>query len=204
MSLADDLQGQFEPVRSPALSTLVAGLSSMFEEADDLTRDRDDRPGFAIALDPAEAPVKWIRFIGQFVGVKVPPMGEGTETEEEFRARAVELISRRDASRRGTVPYIILAVQSFLTGSKTVLYNERGVGGSAWHGNIATLASETPVPEATIQEEINRRKPGGTIIDFSILTGGDWQTLKDTHTDWADVKAQVATWAAVKADPSIT
>jgi hypothetical protein len=126
------------------------------------------------------------------------------ETDPEFRTRASTLIEQRRSERRGGVEDILEGVQMYLTGNKTVLYNERGVGGSAWHGNIAAFNAEALASAATIQAEINRRKPVGTIIDFTLISGADYAALKNTHTDYADVKAQFPDYAAVKSNPSLT
>jgi hypothetical protein len=168
----------------------------MFQPVEDLVRDPSK------LVDPTLTPVTWLGWLSQFNDAGIPPRGSGNEAAD----RAV--LKNPPRARRGTVPAIIESVQALLTGTKTVLYNERDVGGSAYHGNVATLTAETPNPTAVAAlftpNDPRCIKPAAIIIDYTTVNNVDWLTLKTTHVDWADVKGQFATWQDVKNNPALT
>jgi hypothetical protein len=201
-SFASDLYKAVLPIAEPydaqrgyALAYFVGALGGMFQPVEDLVRDP------SILVDPDRAPADWLGWLSQFNDAGIPPQGSGDVAADRLALKSPP------RARRGTVPAIIQSVQALLTGSKSVFYNER-VGGNAFHGSIATLVAETPSPAAVaaLFTPNDRRciKPALTIIDYTTVTGTDWQTLRDTHTDWADVRGQFTDWQGVKDNPSLT
>lgn len=125
------------------------------------------------------------------------------ETDAEMRARVSPEIKNPSHYRRGTVPAIMDEVTKRLNTGATAFITER-VASSAYNGTIAVLNSSIKAGEtvATIQAAVNKVKPAGRIITVSGITGGDWQSLRDTHTDWNDVRSTFVDWAEVRSNPT--
>jgi hypothetical protein len=125
------------------------------------------------------------------------------ETDAELRARISPLIKDPPKRRRGTVPAILEVVRNLLTPGASIFYNER-VGGNWKTGTIAILTGsrKTGVTLQNIQDAVNAVKPAGSLITVSEITGGNWQSVRDTHTDWLDVRATFVDWAEVRSNPT--
>ena len=175
-----------------ATSILCGALAAMFDQVADLSRDTDESPGWGVITDPERTP--FIQWLAQFPGVVIP----GGVDE----ATAREWLRSTDGRNRGTPAAIEGAAKSFLTGSKTVLMIER-FGGSAYALQVTTLESETPDP-ARVEAAIRAQKPAGIVLTYSTISGGDYKTLRDTHTNYADVKATFADYADLRSEPERT
>jgi hypothetical protein len=199
---ADEFEGPLEvdAANGYAFSWLLAVLAGAFDTVADLSRDDEGVPGYAGLFDPDTVPADLLPFLGQFVGVEMLP--GLTEAQQRLR------IKQTDGFRRGTPKALEGAARQFLvgpdgTGETATVYIIERVGGNAYQFSVATLVSETP-DAAEVLRALLEQKPAGLVMDYATITGGDWETLRTTHTDWADVKATFATWAGVRADPSIT
>lgn len=182
-----------------ALAHFCAAFAAQLDEVADLSRDQDDGTiGWASLFDLDNVPAKFLPWLGLFVGVTMP--GSLTAAAQRLRIR------QTDGFRRGTPDAIQGAARQTLIGpdgtpdTATVFLEER-IGGDAYHLTVATLTSETPDSAAT-QAAILAQKPAGLVLTYSTVTGGDFLTLRDTHTDFADVKATFATFADVRSNPS--
>lgn len=184
-----------------ALAWLCAAFGAMFDDVNDLVRDRNDRPGWAIAVDVDETPSYLLPWLAQFVGVTLTAQLAG-ETDLAYDARMRDRIKSTDGFRRGSPGAVIGAVQQVLTGTKKVYLTERF--GSAYRIRVTTLASETPDPSAVLPAALKGGKPAGIVMDAITIVGGDYQTLRDVHSSYGDVKSQFADYLAVRADPSLT
>lgn len=176
-----------------ALASYCSALAAQLDEVADLSRDQDDGTiGWAGVFDLDTVPAKFLPWLAQFVGVVIP---------ESLDPAAQRLrVRETDGFKRGTPDAIRGAARQTLTGTQTVYLEER-VGGDAYHLTVATISSETPDPVAT-EAAIRAQKPAGLVLTYSTVAGGDWQTLRDTHTDWSDVLSPATTWAAVRSNPS--
>lgn len=163
---------------------------AMIEPVDQYVRDRDEYPGWVIALDPDNAPVGALGYLAQFVGVTLEP--KLTEAEQR------EKINAPEGFNRGTPAAIAAAVKRTLTGTKTVLITERE-GGNAYRYRVRTYASETPDPAATEAVVRSRLvKPIGHKVFYSALEAQLWADVLTKHDTWADVLASYDDWAAVR------
>lgn len=158
----------------------------------DVISDTDDGPGWSRVLDVDRAPAAWLPWLGQFVGVTV----DTTQPEADQRTQVRSL----PGMDRGTPGSIVAAAQRYLTGTMTVYLIERH--GSPWRLTVAMLNSEAPVPDRPlIDKAIRRLKPAGIVLSVQYILGGDYNTLRDTHSDYNDVKSTYATYTEVLVDP---
>lgn len=174
-----------------ALAHYCAAMARMFDQVSLYAEDRDDgTPGWGAMLDPDTAPVEAIPWLGQFVGVPVP---DGL-SESQQRA----LVSDVGGFRRGTVASLVAAAQNFLTGAKTVTILERY--GSPYHLRISTRTAETPDSVAVLNALI-AQKPAGIMMDYVVLAGGDFNTLRDTNASFNAVLASYKDFNEIKLHP---
>lgn len=202
---ADEFAGPLEvdAEHGYAFTLFLSVLARAFDQVADISRDGDDgRPGYARlfnAQDADDCPATFLPFVGQFVGVEMLP--GLTEAQQRLRIRET------DGFKRGTPEAIRGAARQFLVGPSgagddaTVFLNERQ--GGAYKLGVSTLVSETPDPGAVLRALLEQ-KPAGILLTYTAIAGGDYATLKGTHTDYADVKAEFADYAELRADPSQT
>lgn len=174
----------------PLLRFLDALCATTVEPIAELFSDRD-QPGWQIVFDPENAPASVLPYLAQFVGVQLLP----SDSEERQR----EKITMPEQFKRGTPAAMLAAVEATLTGGRTVLMDEF-FGGSAYALRIRTLASETP-DEAVTEAAARSQKPIGITLDYSAVTGQDWNDVDTDHADWAAVEAAFDDWQEVKTTP---
>lgn len=165
----------------------------------DVINDQDDAPGWSQVLDLDRAPVAWLPWLGQFVGVHY--RAGLPETEQRLRIRET------DGFKRGSVGAIQGAARQYLAGpdgtgsTATVYLIERH--GSPYRYTVTTWASETPDSDAVLRA-LKEQKPGGLLMFHSVIVGGDFNTLRDTHLDFNEIAADFADFDAIRDDPSHT
>jgi len=174
-----------------ALAIFCGGIAAMFDQVADLSRDTEDSPGWGVIMDPEKTP--FIDWLAQFPGVVIPG---GVDD-----ATAREWLSNTDGRNRGTPAAIEGAAKAFLVGDKTVYLIERF--GSPYRLQVTTWESETPDP-VRVEAAVRAQKPAGLVLTYSVIKGGDFKTLRDTHSDFADVKATFTDFDDVRSDPSKT
>jgi hypothetical protein len=150
-----------------------------------------DDPGWSIVMDVDRAPPEWLAWLAQFAGVRLLP----GLSDADQRTR----IKNTDGFKRGTPTAIVTAVQAYLTGGKTVYLTERA--GSAYRLTVATKAAETPNTAAVAAAAL-QQKPAGIVMTVTTVAGGDYATVRDTHSDYTDVKNTYATYSEVLSNPS--
>lgn len=173
---------------------LCAAFAAMLDDPFEWTRlgPNDELP-WTTLLDIDRVPPEAIRWLGQFVGVRVP-VGFSDEAARE-RVRST------DGFQRGSLDAIIGAAKRTLDGSKTVTLFERydpddAAVDSPYHLTVVTYTAETPDPDAVVAALLEQ-KPAGIILHHIVLDGQTWQSivdngetwqnLIDNYTDWADV-----------------
>lgn len=174
------------------------GIGSMFQPTYDIVSDPN------ILLDPDRTPVGWIPWLSQFVGQPLPGDQLPNETPQSYRARMLPYIKDPPHRRRGTVPAILEEVKKFLIDGANIYAVERQ-GGNMYVGSIGVVSAQLK-PGATIpqiQARIEEIQPAGRLITVTAITGGDWLSLRTTHTDWADVLSTYDDWAEVKSNPTL-
>lgn len=166
------------------LLELCEGLAGGLQGVEDIIRDTDDGPGWSIVMDADRAPVDWLPWLGQFVGVRLPP----GLSEAEQRAR----IKNTDGFQRGTPEALKAAARSYLTGSQSVFFIERY--GSPYRLQVATLIAETPDP-AVVERALLEQKPAGIVLTYATVAGHDYATLAATHVSYASLPGAYPTYA---------
>jgi len=191
------LQTHEERLGFPLLA-FCDGIGSMFQPIYDIVADAN------IMLDPDRTPVGWIPWLAQFVGQPLPGDQLPDEQDAAYRARMTPYIKDPPHRRRGTVPAILEEVKKFLVPGANVYAVERQ-GGNMYIGSIGVISSQmlAGATLAQIQARVEQIAPAGRIITVTEITGGDWLSLRTTHTDWADVLSTYDDWAEVKANPTL-
>lgn len=175
-----------------ALAHLCSGVARSIDEVADLSRDLDDgTAGWSQLFDLDARPADWLPWIGQLIGVDVP-----SHLDEHARRLRIRGTA---GFRRGSIGAIKAAAGQRLTGSRTVYIQERH--GSPWRATVATLTSETPDPTAT-QRDLAEQKPAGILLMHTLINGGDFNTLRDTHPNFDAVTAAFTSFDALRADPA--
>lgn len=171
------LYTDLEPVmRGDGESTSWAGLKfveSLARRLDDvevLARDVGETPGWAVVLQSATAPVNYLEWLAQFVGVS----WGSTPTEADRRAR----IAAREGQARGTKAAMESAIKSTLTEPKQVFITEKW-GGDHYALRVVTFTAQTPSEPAT-RAAILRQKPAGLILTYDVVAAGSIDALVGT------------------------
>lgn len=148
-----------DPNNDYALKTLCYAIAQMFAEAELYGRaDEDGNPGWSILFDLDRVPYEAIPYLAQYVGQTIPSGLDDTD--------ARELVRSPNNQERGTVASIIAAAESVLTGTKTVLLQER-VNGDAYKLRVVTQTSESP-SSAVLRAAIEKVKPAGIVLEIVI------------------------------------
>lgn len=151
---------------------LCEALMIMLREVAEVYDPPDPIPPGAPLLDPQLAPDWALPWVGQLVGVHVPP----GLTPDQQRT----LISQAGGWRRGTPAALEAMASLYLTGSQTVYFRERD--GDPYALEVVTLDSETPDP-AAVRTALLTQKPGGIVLAYRQVAGWDYQELTATGPD---------------------
>lgn len=157
--------------------------------------DQDDgTPGWVIVFDPDNAPAEVLPFLAQLDGAILRP-----DMDEAERRAAIKT---PEGFGRGRPASILRVAARHLTGSKTVLYDERSDGtvgvDKPWQMRIRTLASETPDPALTEAEIRADGKPIGIVLTYEAITTWDWGDLIAAEATWADVQTDFPDWLTTR------
>jgi len=165
---------------TPDLDDYALTIGEMFDEFDLYVGLDDEELGWSKLLDVDLCPPLALPYLGQFIGERVPPDLETTDSDA-----AREWVADRPNSRRGTNSSIVGVARRNLSGSRVVAVRERD--GDADHIAIRTLAAET-LNATLIQQELRREAvPADIVMDYQIFTG----------TTLADLDAGFATYGAI-------
>lgn len=171
-SFADELYEQLGPLAHAdeehgwALLHFLSAVGHPFQLIEDLARDSDLGPGWSALLDVDRCPAWALRWLGQFVGVTVPP--QGGQDPAAWEADARQRIRNQEGQQRGTPAAIRAAAARYLTGTKTVILTERA--GSAYRLAVRTLKSEVPQTDLALVNELTN--PSFEVNDFTTGWGG--------------------------------
>jgi hypothetical protein len=157
---AEEVYAELEPIAEPdaesnyALRALVRANASMFAQTEEVVR------AIGVGLDAWErlfdadrAPVWFLPFVGQAVGVSVDTSRSPAEQRAQIKAEG--------GWHRGRPAALIAAVRATLTGTKRVRLIERV--GTAWQTLVVTFPNETP-SEAVTAAAARSQKPGGIVM----------------------------------------
>lgn len=115
-SLVPFVTEQDEALGSP-LYNYIDSFGQLIQFVDDLIRDDCEGPGWSIVLDVDRCPTVALPWLGQWVGVRVPPGLDDRTMRNMIRAE--------QGFHRGTRERIITAVKAFLLPPADVFINER-------------------------------------------------------------------------------
>lgn len=190
---------QEDPIVGWSLLTYVNALGVMFQIVDELVRDSPEGPGWSAVMDVDRCPPEMLGWLAQFVGVRIPL--RLTEVEQRAWVRST------DGFKRGTRDAMIGACAATLTGAKAVLFRERDGANMgyplapeyAYCVGVRTFASQTPDSALTLRALL-AQKPGGILLDYKVMPGQSYDTLKATNASYNAVKAKYKDYNAVRTD----
>jgi hypothetical protein len=197
---------QREDEKNPArpLLALTQALGGMLQDIDDLIRDDDGGPGWSSIMDATRSPsADWLFWLQQFYGARIPPGRLAGEDDTTYRERIRTSLLNSHANYPGTRAALDEVVTRHMTGSPPEYFIIERYTGSAWKTHISTRASQTPNPTLT-EADIRKQKPVGIVLTYSTYTGGDFDTLRDTHSDFNDVTASFTDFNDIVSDPTQT
>jgi len=201
MSIADDLVAALQPWMTPDFEDFARAVGGMFAQVELYAEDSDTDVGWAIMLDPDNAPVAGLPYLAQYVGEQLP-VGLDEAGQREW-------INDKPNSRRGTPESLARAAQRTLTGTRTVQILERTmpdgtVDPNGDHFTIITYTGETP-NRAQVLANLLMVSPADMVLSYLVDTGGVWATFHTSYPTWNAVKAAYATWADMQgAEPGAT
>lgn len=164
-----------------AHAQLCEAIGRMLEQVAEVFDPEDDVPPVAPILDPDLCPDWALPWLGQWVGVRLPA---GTTPDS-----ARSLIKDVAGFRRGTPAALRAAAAFFLTGTKTVYFNER-LADDPYRLGVITLTAETP-DEALVRAAILAQKPGGIVLSYTAIAG---QTYRAVLTEVDSYREMRSTW----------
>lgn len=165
------------------LLRFIAATADLLDPIEALVRDRDDQPGWAIVFDPDTAPLEFLDWMGQFLGV-TPVLG--------LPAEARRLRIRETAGfQRGTRASIEGAARQYLTGNRQVLVYERE--GSPYRLTVRTYETETPNAPA-VRAALMAAKPAGLVLTYEVASGGTYAELATAYPTYPGLDAAFANY----------
>jgi hypothetical protein len=167
---------------------LSEALSRPYLEVQEIFDPEGDVPPVAPLLDIDLCPDWALPWLAQLIGAAIP-VGMPPDT-------ARELIRNVAGFRRGTPAAIRAAASFFLTGSKTVFFNER-FANDAYRLGVVTLTAETPNP-AQVQAAILAQKPGGILLSYSAIAGQTYRAVLTEVDSYREMRSEWATYRDVR------
>jgi hypothetical protein len=159
--VGQDAYAEVGPLAEPdaaysfALRALVNSVASMFAQPEEVVRALEGFDAWTQTWNVDRAPGFLLPFIGQGVGVLVTPGTTPTEQRAQIKAEG--------GWKRGRPSSFIAAVQTTLTGGKSVRLVERS--STAWTALCITRPSETA--SAALTKLVgNLNKPGGIVVTY--------------------------------------
>jgi len=164
-------------------------IGTMYQLIEDIVRDSPAGPGYSALLDVNRCPAVALPWLGQFVGVRVPP-GLSEQAQRNW-------IASTDGFHRGTRDALIGAAHATLTPPGQVVFRERD--GDPYYLTVITYTAQTPDPTATLNALL-AQKPGGILLTYRTALGQDYSQLRARHATYAAVKAAYTDYNAVRTD----
>jgi hypothetical protein len=182
----------YDPATDP-LTTYITGISDPFELIQDWASNTDaGEVGWSLLVDVMRCPDEALPWLAQLVGVRLTPGISSMDQRLQIEGLA--------NWKRGTPAAMAAAPGPYLTGTKTVIFRERydGTANDApYYLEVATLDTETASP-ATVEAAIRAQKPAGIILDYEVITGQDFQAIKDNYAAFQDVKNAYLTFQGIR------
>jgi len=170
------------------LLTFVNSMGEMFQTAADLVEDGPNgEPGWSIILDIDRAKDEGLDFLGQFIGMHFYTGIDAATKRQQIRDKI--------SWQRGTPKSIIAAVRLFLTGTKSVVLQERDTG--PYHFQVTVQTAEAPADTTSLVSYVNRfAKPAG--LQWTLVVGtaapSTYGTIYNRGDLYADLYATFQTY----------
>lgn len=208
---ASRLIGKCQPWLTPDFEAFLRAASAPYEQVAEITEEigEQGRPGwvppYAVLLNPETCPVRYLPYLGNFIGVQIPV---GTP---EAEARA--LIKAESGIERGTRASVESAISRHLApGSSFSLIERRNLAdepdpysflviiqgamlNQSWFLTTGTWESQTgkwedPGTDTTdLEAAVNATKPAGLVWSLILSEALPWLLVTGT---W---ESQTTTWA---------
>jgi hypothetical protein len=166
-------------------------VAADYEPAD--SRDTQEQAISQLA-DPDTAPVQWLPWVGQAVGVRVNTLLPAAEQRDQVRG-AVSGFSG------GTRKALIAAAQSALSGTQHLEVYDHSIanpydGGGEWDVLLVTDAAETANDQVVLAAIIEKNaKPAGVIIHTRSFASS-WDAIEGIRATWAEWDG--STWTQIE------
>lgn len=147
----------------------------------------DDR-GIGVLLDPADCPAFALDWLGQITGA-----GDMSTLDEAGKRYRIDSLPRH---KRGRIETIVAAMQTELTGDKTVWVQER-YQGSPYKLLLVTRTSETP-DAARALAAAKLATPAGRQITHTVVTGQTYAEAAAAAATYATATGLWATYSAAQ------
>lgn len=153
------------------LDGLTRGLLDPFDRTSEVAHD-GEYP-WQLLTDSAVAPLWALPYAGQWTGGKMPARFAG-ESDADYEARARAELTRPRGMRRGSPQSLKSLAQSYLTGSKTVVFAQR-IGGVLYDHAVYVYAAECPSTTA-LEDALNAPDviAAGHKVTVQTLAPGSW------------------------------
>lgn len=192
-SFADRLYEELAPLayddinRQMALQQFCRALGTMFQPIEDVSRDRENAPGWSQVMNADTIISEGLPWLGQFVGVTL--LGGLDDFNQRLR------IKTTSGMQRGSPDAIRGAAAQYLIGKRQVIMRERF--GGPYNLAVITYSAETPDPSSVLTA-LMEQKPAGIILTYAVHAGQDYQQLKDNSTTYANLKLQYSTYNGMR------
>lgn len=145
-------------------------------------------PGWSILLDPNNCPGEFLTFLGQFNGTVIPPGLDATTA----RAKIIG----ESAQHRGTTASVVSAVQRNLTGTQSVVIEERidGSGNPNAYWFVVVVRPEEVISVQALTADVNAVKPGGVM--WTLIQTDGW-TISQMEASQVSISALEANFVTI-------
>lgn len=183
---------QVDEVNDWHLLKFCEAITADLHAINTIVRDTEERSGWSLVMDADNTPIEYLPWLAQFAGVRVN--AELSEADQRRQVKEVE------GFKRGTVASLIAAAQPYLTGTKSVIVNERDT--SAYHFTVRTFTAETP-DGSKVLAALQAQKPAGLVMDYEIADGLTWDEIAASGKTYNELTADFPTSDALKFAQSI-
>lgn len=178
------------------LLKFLHGFYLPMQQIDDIVRDREDMPGWAILFDPDLCPARYLPWLAMFAGVRLLP----GMTEAEIRSR----IKARDGIKRCTPAALLAAAKDYASPGATVVLRERynpyePTEDAAGYVTLIAFADETPDPFALFNAVKAEQKDVGLLLYLVVSAHTDYFAVEADNESYQDVIDNYATYDALLA-----
>jgi hypothetical protein len=169
-----------------ALANLIDAFAKIYLEPiyEIVAEGANGEKGWMLALDPENAPPRYLLFQSQFVGAVLTPNMSIEQQRQE--------IAEPTGWARGRLPSITLIAQRELTGTKWVRIKPRTPGPGKIY--IRTLAEETRNPARVEAELLEHGIPAWELLSYAAIEG---VTVEDVAAGWKTVEELAGAFATV-------